>query len=90
MEEYIQSLKDLSTQLKDTLEEQKQLIDKLKWVVNYFGDIIIEENKKEIEMDIDNEHAEDLKADAGMIAKDLDERDDDLEKLSEEESEVLP
>ena len=90
MEEYIQSLKDLSTQLKDTLAEQKQLIDKLKWVVNYFGDIIIEENKKEIEMDIDNEHAEDLKADAGMIAKDLDERDDDLEKLSEEESEVLP
>jgi hypothetical protein len=90
MQEYIKSLQDLSTQLKDTLEEQKQLIDKLKWVVNYFGDIIIEENKKEIEVNIDNEHAEDLKADAGMIAKDLDERDDDLEKLSEEESEVLP
>jgi hypothetical protein len=72
MEQYIKSLQDLSTQLKDTLAEQKQLIDKLKWVVNYFGDIIIEEK-------IANE-----------IKEDLDEDDDDLEKLSEEESEVLP
>lgn len=95
MEQYIQSLKDLSTQLKDTIAEQKQLIDKLKWVVNYFGDIIIEENKKEIEVNIDNEHAEDLKADAGMIAKDLEKDDEDCDRvasdyeepLSEEESE---
>lgn len=47
MEQYIKSLQDLSTQLKDTLAEQKQLIDKLKWVVNYFGDIIIEEKSQE-------------------------------------------
>lgn len=95
MEQYIKSLQDLSTQLKDTLEIQKELIDKLKLVVNYFGDIIIEENKAEIEKDIDNEHAEDLKADAGMIAKDLEKDDEDCDRvasdyeepLSEEESE---
>jgi multidrug efflux pump subunit AcrB len=81
---------ELNIQLKDTLAIQKELVEKLKWAVDFFHDAVLEENKKEIEVNIDNEHAEDLKADAGMIAKDLDERDDDLEKLSEEESEVLP
>jgi multidrug efflux pump subunit AcrB len=90
MEQYIEALKELNIQLKDTLAIQKELVEKLKWAVDFFHDAVLEENKKEIEVNIDNEHAEDLKADAGMIAKDLDERDDDLEKLSEEESEVLP
>jgi len=73
MEQYIKSLQDLSTQLKDTHAEQKQLIDKLKWVVNYFGDIIIEENKHEIEQKIDNEKIEDSNEDSDRTPFDYEE-----------------
>jgi hypothetical protein len=91
MEQYIEALKELNIKLNDTLAIQKELVEKLKWAVDFFHDAVLEDDKKTlIKEKIDNEHAEDLKADAGMIAKDLDERDDDLEKLSEEESEVLP
>jgi hypothetical protein len=95
MEQYIEALKELNIQLKDTLAIQKELVEKLKWAVDFFHDAVLEENKKEIEVNIDNEHAEDLKADAGMIEKDLEKDDEDCDRvasdyeepLSEEESE---
>jgi len=37
------------------------------------------ETQQELEKDIDNEHAEDLKADAGMIEKDLEKDDEDCD-----------
>jgi hypothetical protein len=96
MEQYIKALKELNIQLRDTLEIQKELIGKLKWAVDFFHDAVLEDDKKTlIKEKIDNEHAEDLKADAGMIAKDLEKDDEDCDRvasdyeepLSEEESE---
>jgi hypothetical protein len=83
MEQYIEALKELNIKLNDTLAIQKELVEKLKWAVDFFHDAVLEDDKKTlIKEKIDNEHAEDLK-------EDEDERDDDLEKLSDEESEVL-
>ena len=66
-------------------------MSKGKWLNATF----VYETQQELEKDIDNEHAEDLKADAGMIAKDLEKDDEDCDRvasdyeepLSEEESE---
>lgn len=76
MEQYIEALKELNIQLRDTIDEQKQLIDKLKWVVNYFGDIIIEEKSQEQNLpdELDD-------------AREKDEKIYETEKLSEEELE---
>jgi hypothetical protein len=83
MEQYIEALKELNIQLRDTLEIQKELIGKLKWAVDFFHDAVLKDDKKNLILEkIDNETIEDLK-------EDEDERDDDLEKLSDEESEVL-
>ena len=93
-EQYIEALKELNIQLKDTLAIQKELVEKLKWAVDFFHDAVLENDKLILEK-IENEHAEDLKADAGMIEKDLEKDDEDCdrvasdydEKMSEEELE---
>ena len=90
MEQYLEALKELNIQLKDTLEIQKELIEKLKWAVDFFHDAVLEEdNKKLILEKIENEHAEDLKADAGMIEKDLEKDDEDCDRVSSDYDEKL-
>ena len=79
MEQYLEALKELKSKLKEIIDEQKILTEKLQWSVDFFHEVIMKENKELIEEKIANE-----------IKEDLDEDDDDLEKLSEEESEVLP
>jgi low affinity Fe/Cu permease len=85
MEQYIEALKELNIQLRDTLAIQKELVEKLKWAVDFFHDAVLEEDKKNLILEkIDNEKIEDLSEEVG------DEKLYETEKLSEEESEVLP
>jgi hypothetical protein len=79
MEQYLEALKELKSKLNEIIDEQKVLTEKLQWSVDFFHEVIMKENRELIEEKIANE-----------IKEDLDEDDDDLEKLSEEESEVLP
>ena len=79
MEQYLEALKELKSKLNEIIDEQKILTEKLQWSVDFFHEVIMKENKELIEEKIANE-----------IKEDLDEDDDDLEKLSEEEGEVLP
>jgi hypothetical protein len=85
MEQYIEALKELNIKLNDTLAIQKELVEKLKWAVDFFHDAVLEEDKKNLILEkIDNEKIEDLSEEVG------DEKLYETEKLSEEESEVLP
>lgn len=79
MEQYLEALKELKSKLNEIIDEQKILTEKLQWSVDFFHEVIMKENRELIEEKIANE-----------IKEDLDEDDDDLEKLSEEEGEVLP
>jgi len=85
MEQYIEALKELNIKLNDTLAIQKELVEKLKWAVDFFHDAVLEDDKKNLILEkIDNEKIEDLSEEVG------DEKLYETEKLSEEESEVLP
>jgi hypothetical protein len=69
MEKYLEALRKLDTMLKDTLVIQKELIDKLKWAVDFFHEAVLDTNKNKfddlvdkelIEQKIENEKIEDL------------------------------
>ena len=81
MEQYLEALKELDVALKDTLAIQKEVIEKLKWSVDFFHEVIMKENKELIEEKIDNEKIEDSNEDSDRTPFDYE------EPLTEEESE---